>query len=455
MDAIFDFARHVAQTEFDALPGHAVRAAKTLILDTLGVGMVGSAGPMAEELAVAQRSSGHGDDARVWSLGYRLPAPAAALCNAYQVHNSEFDCVHEDAVAHVLSAVVPAALAYAERRGGISGRQLLTAVVVGVDVASSLGIAARAGLKFFRPATVGAFGAAAAVGKLKGFDEVRLVNALSLTYGQLCGTMQAHTEGSMLLAMQMGFNARNAVVACDLAAAGFDGPKNILEGPFGFFSLFEPGGETGSVVRELGNVWRIAEVAHKPFPSGRATHGIVDGCLEIKRAHGILPERIARVTAHVPPLVHHLVGRRPQAVMDTNYARLCAAYVAAVALLKDDVRFDDFAAEAYRDVRTQELAARIHVEAEDRGDPNALTPVRVEIALDDGQVHDTTIDAVYGNPAKAMSREAQLAKFATNCELAKRPLSERQISGLADHVDALEDVEDVAILVDHMIGGQE
>src|SRR6185295_3150418 len=176
-------------------------------------------------------------ETRVWGNGKRLPAPAAAMCNAYQVHNSEFDCVHEEAVVHAMTVVLPVAIAGAERRRGVSGPDLITAVTLGVDVAAGLGVAATTGLRFFRPATAGAFGGTAALGKLMGFDRATMINAFSIAYGQCSGTMQAHSEGSTLLAMQVGFNARNAVVACDLAARGFEGPKNVLEGPFGYFTL--------------------------------------------------------------------------------------------------------------------------------------------------------------------------------------------------------------------------
>ena len=243
MDAIAAFADHVVRTRFQDLPSEAVKAAKTFILDTLGVGLAGSSGPMACELAETQETWGHRGEARVWGNGKRLPAPAAAMCNAYQVHNSEFDCVHEEAVVHAMTVVLPVALAGAERMKGVNGRELITAVTLGVDVAAGLGVAASTGLRFFRPATAGAFGATAALGKLMGLDQPAMINAFSIAYGQCCGTMQAHSEGSMLLAMQMGFNARNAVVACDLAARGFDGPKNVLEGPFGYFKLIETGGD--------------------------------------------------------------------------------------------------------------------------------------------------------------------------------------------------------------------
>ena len=100
-----------------------------------------------------------------------VPAPAAAMCNAYQVHNSEFDCVHEEAVVHAMTVVLPVAIAGAERMKGVSGKDLITAVTLGVDVAAGLGVAATTGLRFFRPATAGAFGGTAALGKLMGLDQ--------------------------------------------------------------------------------------------------------------------------------------------------------------------------------------------------------------------------------------------------------------------------------------------
>jgi aconitate decarboxylase len=346
MDAIAHFADHVVRTEFQDLPGDVVRAAKVFILDTLGVGMAGSSDPMGSELVETQETWGHRGEAGVWGHGKHLPAPAAAMCNAYQVHNSEYDCVHEEAVVHAMTVVLPVAFAGAERTRGVSGRDLIAAVTLGVDVAAGLGAAATTGLRFFRPATAGAFGGTAALGKLMGFDRPGMTNAFSIAYGQCCGTMQAHSEGSTLLAMQMGFNARNAVVACDLAARGFDGPKNVLEGRFGYFKLMETSGEPMRVARELGRRWFMTELAHKPFPSGRATHGIIEACLELRRQIACQAPAINRVTARVPPLVHHLVGRSPHEQMSINYARLCAPYLAACVLLKGSVGSEDFAPQA-------------------------------------------------------------------------------------------------------------
>ena len=445
MDAIVRFAEHVAKTRFDMLPDDAVAAAEKFVLDTVGVGIGGSSGPTAGELALLQAEPAPGAPAaHVWSHGRRVAPEAAAMCNAYQVHNSEFDCLHEEAVAHVMSAVVPVALAEAERGGGIDGRRFIEAVVVGVDVASNLGIASASGLRFFRPATVGAFGATAALAKLRGFDAERTVNAFSLAYGQLCGTMQAHEEGSMLLAMQMGFNARNAVIACDLAGIGVTGPRNVLEGRFGYYTLYEDGGDPKAQAETLGQVWRVTELAHKPFPSGRATHGVVDGCLVLRDKHGIELDQIEGIAASVPGLVNQLVGRPPRPDMDTNYARLCARYVAARALIRGTVGFEDFNPQAYQDAASQDLARRIAVEVSDEANPHLLVPISVEMRLKDGGTHRLTLDDVYGAPGRPMTRESQLAKFRANAEAAAKPLSPERVEALIETLSDLRNVEDVA-----------
>jgi 2-methylcitrate dehydratase PrpD len=451
MDAIAAFAEHAVGTRREDLAPAAVAAARTFILDSFGVAVAGSAAPYAKELLDAARRWGSGSEARVFAHGTALPAPAAALCNGWQIHNSEYDCVHEAAVVHPMAVLLSAAMAHAERARGVCGRDLLCAIALGVDVGVGIGLGSRAPLRFFRPATAGAFAATAAIGRLMGFDAATLTRAFGITYGQLCGTMQAHAEGSPLLAMQIGFNARNAVVACDMAAGGLCGPRNVLEGPFGFYELFEGAHDLAPVLRDLGKVWRIAEVAHKPFPCGRATHGVIDGVLALMRQHGFVADAVERIECRVPPLTHRLVGRAASAGMAVSYARLCAPYVLACAVLTGGVGLDDFQPAALADPARLALARRIALSPDGNPDPNALAPVTVAVGLHGGTTHELVIGEVYGSPARPMGREAHLAKFRTNWISGAEPLPEAAGERLIELVDDLESVQDVAELVDLMV----
>ncbi|MFZ4533692.1 MAG: MmgE/PrpD family protein, partial [Alsobacter sp.] len=145
------FARHALETRFEDLSEDALCQAKVFILDTIGVGISGSTAGGAEGLWAAARSWGSGDEAVAWGRRGRVPAPAAALLNGFQIHCQEYDCVHEGAVLHPLATLLPAVLAHADRAGGVSGRDLLAAVAVGVDISAGLGIASRSAMRFFRP----------------------------------------------------------------------------------------------------------------------------------------------------------------------------------------------------------------------------------------------------------------------------------------------------------------
>jgi aconitate decarboxylase len=447
-DAIASFCAHVCGLKSHDIPDTARHAAHKFILDSLGVGVGGSVGPHADDIVEMHRAYGGATQSRVLGRTTMLPAPAAALCNAYQIHNAEYDCVHEDAVVHPMAVLLGALLAASDRACAegrrISGREFTDAVVVGVDVAAGLGVASNAPLRFFRPATAGAFGAVAAVGRLLGFGEMQLRSAMGIVLAQVGGTMQAHVEGSAVLAMQVGFNARNAVAACDLASAGVIGPSNSLEGPFGYLTLIEGDFDVEPVLESLGTVFRIEEVAHKPFPSGRATHGIVDACLTIMKRHRLDVQNITAVKAMVPPLTQRLVGRPVGDAMGVNYARLSGPYVAAVALTHESVGRGHFMRAALADESVLALGRRISVLVDENPDPNALTPIRVDIQMQDGSEISETVETVYGNPDKPMLRPEYLAKFRGNWLASFDTLEVAAGERCIERVEALDEAEDMS-----------
>jgi 2-methylcitrate dehydratase PrpD len=456
MDGIARFAAHAADTPFEAIPPAAVAATKTYLLDTIGVGMVGSIAPYAAELTALNAGTAAAGSARVLAQGAdRLPVSGAAFCNAYQIHNSEFDCVHEGAVVHPMAVMLGAILSHLDRTGGqVSGKELLACIATAIDAAAGVGVASNAPLKFFRPATAGCFGATLAVGRLMGFDSGTLVDACGTAYSQMGGTMQAHTEGSPLLAMQVGFNARNAIIACDMAAAGIAGPQNVLEGPFGYFNLFEGDYDLAPVLDSLGQTWRITEVAHKPFPSGRATHGMVDALLQLQQQYGFTADQVESIRVDVPPLTHRLIARPVKQDMAVGYARLCGQYACASALISHSLGIHDYSGAAITEPARLALAAKVTITTDGNPDPNALSPITVTVRLTGGAEHAKSLTTIYGNPANPMTRAAYLAKFRTNALAAAKPLTAAGIEAIIAMVDNLEEQTTVAPLLDLIHGSQ-
>ncbi len=440
------FANHALTTHYEDLPPDAVAQAKVFILDTIGVGIAGSTAYGADHLATASAGWGTGGEATVWGKRGRVPATAAALLNGFQVHCQEYDCVHEGAVLHPLATTLPAAFALAERQGGVSGRDLLAAVAVGVDIAAGLGIASRSPMRFFRPATAGGFGATAAVARLLGLGEDALVSAFGVQYAQTSGTLQPHVEGSATLPLQVGMNARAALQSADLAAAGMIGPADLFEGLYGYLPLFEGEWDLTEVFAALGERWRVSELSHKPYPAGRATHAGVEGILTLRQQHGFATEDVAAITIVGPPVTARLCSRPDIADPSPNYARLCMAYVAAKVLLRGEIDLAHYRGDELTDAETHRVAQRVRMLSDGSADPNALVPVEVTIELTNGQTLHWRCEAMLASPTRRLAREQHLTKFRRCWQFAHDPMPETQRDALIDTIDHLETVSDVRAL---------
>ena len=395
------------------LPDQVRADALRLLADTLAVGAAGAGAPGADAILAAARAMGCGAEARLIGSaqtgGERLPAPAAAFVNGYRIHCLEWDAVHEPAVVHALSTVVAALGAAIDRRGGCDAEAALTALAIGVDVAAGLGLAADSPLTFFRPATAGIVGAALAVARI---DGAPLDDTLGLAVSSAAGTMQAHVEGLATLPFQIANAARAAVTASDLARAGFPGPKDPLEGKFGYFRLFDSGDLT-LYTCDLGKVWRMSEVSVKPYPSGRASHALLGAIGEL----GLRAQDVEALEMFVPPLVHRLIGRPFSAEMTPAYARLCGPLLAALALRDGVIDPRGFTRETFADPALAELAGRITIQHDDNPDPNALSPQRMVVHVADGHI-DMEIPHTLGSPESPLSTEQAEAKLTLARDLA-------------------------------------
>ena len=442
MNSALQFVQHALGAKYFDLSAEAVMAAKVFILDTIGVGVAGSNAPYTTEIRKVAAAWGEGGFAQVLGSKTRLPRASAAFVNGFRIHCQEFDCVHEPAVVHPMATIFAALLAESEGRN-ISGREFITAVCVAVDVAATLGMAATSGIRFFRPATAGIFGATLGAARLRRFNEAQALDAIGYALAFASGTMQAHVEGKPALPVQIGNAARGAVAACDIAAAGIRGPHDVFDGPFGYLTLFEESSDLESQLSSLGKIWRMTEVSHKPFPTGRAAQGGIVAVQQL-RANGVTPENLNLLTLTAPPLIKRLVGRPYKEDMAVNYARLCFAYSGAVALLYGGVGLNDFAETRLRDKKVAAIARKINVLDDGSTNPAAFCPQIAIAELADGRTAKVRIEALYGAPGNPMTKYAQIKKFRACISFAGGEA--RAASDLINQVEQLESISDVGAL---------
>ncbi|MEM9705992.1 MAG: MmgE/PrpD family protein, partial [Pseudomonadota bacterium] len=164
------------------------------------------------------------------------------------------------------------------------------------------------------------------------------------------------------------------------------------------------------VLDQLGVIWRIEEVSHKPFPTGRAAQG---GIVALKRLSEKIEsiDEITDVKLSAPPLIKRLVGRPHKEGMTANYARLCFQFIGAHALLRKYVGLKTFLPDALSDPEVAALASKITVVENSETDPAAFTPQTAEISLVSGETISITINALYGSPGDQMEKKDYEAKF--------------------------------------------
>ena len=429
------------------VPADARQAAKTFILDSIGVGIAGSAAPLAMPVRTAASRWAGGEVGRVWGrAGFRTTPANAAFINGFQIHCQEYDCVHEPAVVHPLATILSAIIAEVDgQERPVSGVDLMMAVIVAVDMAAGIGVSAKSALKFFRPANAGIFGATLGVARLRQLNSAQTKDALGYALAFCSGTMQAHVEGKPTLPIQIANAARGAIMACDLAQSGLEGPHDSLEGPFGYFDLFEDEVDTSDALKEIGHVWRISEVSHKPFPTGRAAQGGISLVQKIK-SRGVTADHVDSIILRAPPIIKRLVGRPIRSRLTANYARLCFQYSGALTLINGDVGLKDFTEDVLTQSQVHELGARIQVENDGNPDPAAFGPQTIIATLKTGEVFEETIEHLFGSPDWPMSRDQHLSKFRACCAFGWGEPDARAEDELIQLTDSLETLDDSASL---------
>ncbi len=443
----------ILQTRFEDLPPDAVEAATVFFLDTVGVACAGQLAPRLQELttAAARWGSGGPATATIWNTGVRAPAAVAALANGYQCHALEYDCVYEPGVilpaAPIFAALMAKVEELSEQGRAPSGRELLRAFVVALEVSCTLAAATRSAMFFFRPATTGVFSALAALACLDPLPREQLRYAFGIAYSQACGPMQAHEEGSMMLAMQMGFAARNAVQAHDMAKVGITAPVEIMAGRFGFYRNFEDGGALPEALAQMGQPWKVTQLSHKPFPSGRVTHGVIHTMRQLRQELDLTPAnalaRIRAIHVDLPPLGFRLVGRPMVHRPAPNYARLCIPYVAAAEVLYGAVDPTTFTPDRLHGADVETLGRRVVTAEKPHPNPNAFFPQSLTLELADGQRIVREIPHAWGHPLAPLTPQEREDKFRL-CWRLTRSGSEDRMEQALDWLKALASQQDVS-----------
>lgn len=437
---------------FSKIPPRTVGRAKLFFIDTFGVALAGRGVKGNKEIAELVTTWGGKKEATILYSGQRVPAPLAALVNSLMIHSTEYDDIHEAGGAHVNVSVIPAALAVSQRKGGVSGGELLTAIILGVDLVCRLGSSLPIHPGWHVTSTYGIFGAALVAGKILGLNPEALTSALGIAYSQAAGTRQGRLEGTLTKRLQPALACQSGVMAALLAERELTGPKEWIEGAWGMARVYSDsheGIEEGSIEKlrqGLGEVFLGDELSFKLYPCCKVTHTSIEATLDLVEENHINSDEIDEVIVNVSPGAYKTVGEpfriRTNPQVDAQFS---IPYTVALAAVRKGVGLDGFDEETIRDPHISATAQRVRVmiDPEMRDVSSNMVNLASKVAIHTKRgIFSKELAICKGYPERPISEEDVFRKFHECCHYNKT-LSDKEIENTLSLLRELEDVKDV------------
>lgn len=454
--AIAPLICHAAKTSFRDLPPEVVDACKKSILDCVSATIAGSSAHGVGEVLGQLRSWGGTPESTVAFFGDRLPAHDAAFANVLMSHALELDDAHYPAIVHPTTPTLWPALATAEAMGGCSGRQLIEAVAVGVDLMCRLANAGRNTIDHgYHTALYSVFGAATATAKLRRLSQQQLHNALGIAFAQAAATVQAGVDGALVKRMQPAFSASNGMKAVMFALAGITGVSRILSGQFGLYRLFNHSDcDTELLLDGLGSRFMGSELSIKRYPTSRCSHAAIEGTLELVAAHGVSPDDVAKITVEVQKGCYKREQRPFDPTIGTPQvaAQFSIDYGVAAAILWREVFVDQIQDDAVLDPRVFNLTRKVEIKLnEQEAGITPYLPVNINIHTKRGAVFGKTVRTLRGSPDHPLTWDEVVSERFERClRYSAVALSGSRVEELPGLISRLEDLDDVRVLLTHL-----
>lgn len=428
----------------DAVPADVRECAKLHVLDVCGTALAATHFDFAQHALAGISNIAETGDNTVIGMNVRLPMRDAVLMNGILAHGLDYDDTHPGAIVHPSASAFPCALGVAEKRDA-GGADLLMAYMLGVEIATRLGVAAKGTMHtqgFHTTGIAGHFGCAVVAGKLFNLGPQRLVYAQGFAGSTASAISEHRADGAWNKRLHPAWAGVGGITAAGLASGGFVGTRKIYEGADGIFrshtgTRFNEV-EMDAMTRRLGEQWLLKEVAVKPFPICHLLHACADSALAIRRKHNVKPEDIVKVRALLHPETFHYIAEPPEMrrrPVSDYMAKFSVQFVLAACFVRGRFGFAELETDALNDAQILALAQKVHHEP----DPDSAFPQYfsggVVVTTKDGRefVHMEKINRGAGE--RALSAQDITEKFYDNATLV---ISKPQATRIRDAVLAMD-----------------
>jgi 2-methylcitrate dehydratase PrpD len=434
-------ADYAVRLRYEDLPPEVLEGAKNAIADTIGAMIYGYELPWSKMIVRYAENAGAGGRSRILGPGSATVKPAAAaLVNGSLAHAFEMDgATKPSAGVHPCAIIFPALLAVAQDRG-IGGRQVLTAFVAATEVVVRIGRATKKSNEhrgFHSPGTTGPFGAAIGTALLLDLDAAKVTNAIGIAASLSSGLIQFSRAGTGGLVKRLHFGraAESGVLAASLAAEGFTGPHDVLEGEFGFLHAFCDEHDIGALLRKLGEEFVTLSIYMKRFPCHGTAQAPLQALEEIHAEHRFSGPEVAEIGLATNKKVvdrHNILNPT-----DPMLAQYSVPFCLALACYRNSRDPRSFDQSALSDPDILSLCKRVRLIADGGHSGDAAT---LTIKLKDGRVLSRRVTKVKATPDDPPTKADVYEKFS----LLTRHCPRDKMDELFTRVQGLENEPDLA-----------
>lgn len=438
----------VSRLTFDQIPQAVVERTEELFLDWFGSALAGRGARPVESVArIATLFGPPSGPCEVLISRRTTSAFFAALVNAAASHYAEQDDLHNSSVLHPATVVFPAAWAAAQAFGR-SGKEFIAASVAGYEAGIRIGeFLGRSHYKIFHTTgTVGTLAATAAVGNLLRLDDAQMLNAFGSGGTQAAGLWEFLRDAADSKQLHTAKAAANGLLSAYLAADGFTGAQDILEGAQGMGAGMSTQTFPEKLVDGLCTRWALAETSFKFHASCRHTHPAADALLLVIRREKLAPDDIEKVVTHVHQAAIDVLGpvTDPRTLHQAKFSMGTVLALAAQFGQAGVREFDDH----YRDATIRHFCTKVSMEPDPEID--AAYPARwigkVTVYTKDGRVFEGRVDDPKGDPGNSLSR-AELEQKTITLGLYGQAASEPEIQRAIESIWSLKHADVVPRLL--------
>ena len=378
--------------------------------------------------------------ATVLGRSEKLDMAGAALLNGISSHTFDFDDTHLKTIIHPAGPVASAALALAEHTGA-SGRELIDALVLGIDVSCRMGnlmYPEHYDRGWHITGSTGTLGAAAACARLLGLDEHKTMMALGIAASQPVGLREQF--GTMTKPFHPGAAARAGLLSALLARHGFTASTRALEAPRGFAQVVSTKCAWNEATDELGERFEISFNTYKPFACGIVIHPSIDACVQL-RERGVKANDVERIELKVHSLVLELTGKKEPA--DGLQGKFSVYHGCAAGLIFGRAGEPEYADDVVTRDDVVALRRKVVAAVDDKIDEASAD---VTAVLRDGRRVHVFVEHAIGSLQRPMSDAALGDKFASQADPVLGAARTAELIAACRRVGTIADVRELTAL---------